>query len=59
MAQGRATDELQSRLSGLLDAWKRMQADLPELNTQLRAAKLAPIRADLAPPRDPNLADEE
>jgi hypothetical protein len=39
--------------------WQKLQADLPELNRQLKAAKLAPIRTDLPPPRDDNLTDED
>jgi hypothetical protein len=58
-AQLAATDSLQRKLPELLDTWQKLQADLPDLNKQLRAAKLAPIRTDLAPPRDTNLADEE
>jgi hypothetical protein len=54
-----ATDSLQGTLGGLLDNWKTLQADLPDLNKRLRAAQLAPIRTDLPPPRDTNLADEE
>src|SRR5256885_17247539 len=33
-------------------SWQRLQADLAALNATLRAAKLAPIRAELPPPRD-------
>jgi len=42
-----------------MGTWQRLQADLPDLNKRLKAAKLTPIRPDLAPPRDENLADEE
>jgi hypothetical protein len=42
-----------------MDEWRKLQADLPALNQRLRAAKLAAVRTDLAPPRDPNLADQE
>ncbi len=58
-AQRAASDALQSKLEGLMNSWKAMQAELPRLNSRLRAAKLAPVRTDLPPPRDPNLADEE
>jgi hypothetical protein len=58
-AQLAATDSLQGKLAPLLDDWQKLQAELPELNRQLRAAKLAPIRTDLAPPRDVNFADQE
>ena len=54
-ATARATDELGS----LLDGWRKLQAELPDLNRQLRAAGLPPVRADLAPPRDVNAADED
>jgi hypothetical protein len=58
-AQRAATDSLQDKLTGELTTWQQLQADLPELNKRLQAAKLAPIRTDLAPPHDANLADEE
>jgi hypothetical protein len=58
-AQLAATEDLQGRLSRLTDRWQKLQADLPDLNRQLKAAKLAPIRTDLAPPRNANFADEE
>jgi hypothetical protein len=58
-AQRAATEDLQGKLAGQLDGWKALQGDLPQLNRQLREAKLAPVRTDLPPPRDPNRADEE
>jgi hypothetical protein len=58
-AQLAATDSLQGKLAPLLDDWQKLQAELPELNRQLRVAKVAPIRTDLAPPRDVNFADQE
>ncbi len=58
-AQLAAADTLQGKLTGVLAKWQALQADLPELNKQLRAAKLGAIRTDLAPPRDMNIADEE
>ncbi|MBV8876298.1 MAG: hypothetical protein JO158_01205 [Gammaproteobacteria bacterium] len=58
-AQRAATEELQGKLAGPLESWKKLQADLPELNRQLHAAKRTAVRTDLPPPRDPNLADEE
>jgi len=58
-AQLGATDIVQATLGGLVNEWKKLQADLPDLNKRLRAAQLAPIRTDLPPPRDANLADEE
>jgi photosystem II stability/assembly factor-like uncharacterized protein len=59
VAQVSATDAAQQALSGLLANWQKLQADLPDLNKRLQAAKLAPVRAELPAPRDPNLADEE
>jgi len=58
-AQLAATATLQSNLTAVLETWQKLQADLPELNRQLKAAKLPPLRADLAPPRDASVADEE
>jgi hypothetical protein len=58
-AQVAATTTVEGRLAGLMGAWQKLQADLPDLNKRLTAAKLAPIRPELAPPRDANLADEE
>jgi photosystem II stability/assembly factor-like uncharacterized protein len=58
-AQLAAADRLQGKLVPLIGAWQKLQADLPDLNRQLKAAKLTPLRTDLAPPRDLNVADEE
>jgi photosystem II stability/assembly factor-like uncharacterized protein len=58
-AQLAATGTAERTLAGLMGTWQQLQADLPDLNKQLQAAKLAPVRADLAPPRDANFADEE
>ena len=58
-AQRAATDIVQDKLTGVLTTWQQLQADLPELNKRLQAARLTPIRTDLAPPRDANLADED
>jgi len=58
-AQVAAAGTAQSSLTPLLGAWQKLQADLPDLNKRLKAAKLTPIRTDLAPPRDANVADEE
>jgi len=54
-----ATATLQQALTGLLRTWQQLQVDLPALNARLRAAKLAPIRAELPPPRDLNAADAD
>jgi photosystem II stability/assembly factor-like uncharacterized protein len=58
-AQLAATAGLRESLGGLLDGWRRLQGELPDLNRQLKAAGLAPVRADLAPPRDVNAADRD
>jgi photosystem II stability/assembly factor-like uncharacterized protein len=58
-AQLSAADTAEHQLSGLLDNWQQMQSALPQLNQRLRAVKLAPVRPDLAPPRDLNVADED
>jgi len=59
VAQLSATDTARRALTGLLSSCRQLQADLPALNTRLRAARLAPIRADLPPPRDLNVADAD
>jgi photosystem II stability/assembly factor-like uncharacterized protein len=58
-AQLAATRSSERELAPLLESWRKLEAELPELNRRLRAAKLAPIRAELPPPRDLNVADEE
>jgi hypothetical protein len=58
-AQLRAAADTQRELAGLMTRWQQLQTELPELNSKLRAAKLAPIRPELAPPRDLNVADED
>ena len=58
-AQKNATQAAQGAFSGVTSDWHKLQGDLPDLNKRLRAAGLAPIRADLAPPRDLNVADED
>jgi len=59
VAQLAAADDVHGRLAPLLGDWQKLQADLPGLNRQLTAAKLTPLRTDLAPPRDVDFADEE
>ena len=59
LAQRSATDAAQDALAGALADWRKLTADLPALNRQLKAAKLAVVRPELAPPRDVNIADEE
>ena len=58
-AQLSATATAHQALTDLLSSWQKLQADLAPLNATLRAAKLAPIRADLPPPRDLNAADRD
>ena len=54
-----ASDAARNKLAAVLQTWNQLQAQLPDLNETLRRARLAPVRADLAPPRDLNVADEE
>jgi hypothetical protein len=58
-AQLNASEAAQEALTDLLRTWQQLQTDLPSLNGHLRADKIAQIRADLPPPRDLNVADEE
>ena len=58
-AQLTATAGVRESFGALLDGWRKLQGGLADLNRQLKAAGLAPVRADLAPPRDVNAADEE
>jgi photosystem II stability/assembly factor-like uncharacterized protein len=58
-AQLAAAASAREALTGLMADWRRLQDELPDLNRQLKAAGLAPLRADLAPPRDVNAADED
>jgi photosystem II stability/assembly factor-like uncharacterized protein len=58
-AQLATTEAEQRALQDVLAVWRKLQADLPELNKSLAAAHLAPVRAELAPPRDLNVADRD
>ncbi|MBV8909355.1 MAG: glycoside hydrolase [Gammaproteobacteria bacterium] len=58
-AQESAAQSLQRSYQALLSQWRQLQAQLPDLNQRLRAARLAPLRTDLPPSRDPNVAEEE
>jgi len=58
-AQLAAAAAARDSLAGLSADWRRLQAGLPDLNRQLQAAGLSPVRAELAPPRDVNAADED
>jgi hypothetical protein len=58
-AQLNATDSAQRAFVPVAADWRKLEADLPDLNKRLRAAGLAPVRADLPPPRDLNVADQD
>jgi len=58
-AQQSAMESLQGTYKALLGQWQQLQGQLPDLNQRLRAARLAPLRTDLPPWRDPNVAEEE
>jgi photosystem II stability/assembly factor-like uncharacterized protein len=58
-AQKSATQSAQSAFLPVLADWRKLESDLPDLNKRLRAAGLAPIRADIPPPRDLNVADQD
>lgn len=58
-AQLAATGAARDSLAGLLAGWRKLQGELPGLNRQLKTAGLAPLRAELAPPRDVNAADQD
>jgi hypothetical protein len=59
VSQQSAADAAQKELAVLLADWRGLAADLGALNRQLKAAKLAMVRPELAPPRDVNFADED
>jgi photosystem II stability/assembly factor-like uncharacterized protein len=54
-----ASEAEEKKLTPLLSSWKQIQTELPAVNKALRAAHLGQIRAELPPPRDRNVADEE
>ena len=58
-AQTVASNAADAKVTPLFATWKQLQAGLPALNKAMRAAHLGKIRADLPPPRDRNVADEE
>jgi hypothetical protein len=49
----------EAKLTALVTQWKQLQTELPAINKALRAARHREIRAELPPPRDQNVADEE
>lgn len=57
-AQRAASEAAEEALREQLTTWLQLQGELPALNSTLRARRLAEIRPELAPARDPNLADE-
>jgi len=54
-----ASNAEEAKLTPALGRWKQLQTELPKVNQALRAAHLGQIRAELPPPRDQNVADEE
>ena len=58
-AQVSASEAVRKKALPLLETWNQLQSELPALNKRLRSARLAPVRPELAPPRDLNVADEE
>ena len=59
VAQATAAGTAAGALAALLGTWQGIEAGLPALNATLRSAGLAPLRPELAPPADRNVADEE
>jgi photosystem II stability/assembly factor-like uncharacterized protein len=58
-AQISASEAAQKKAMPLLETWNQLQSELPGVNKKLRSAGLAPVRPELAAPRDLNVADEE
>lgn len=58
-AQQQAAQTSAARAGELMQRWHQLQQELPRLNQALHAAHQPPVRADLAPAGDPNVADEE
>jgi hypothetical protein len=54
-----ASNAEEAKLTPALARWEQLQSGLPKVNQALRAAHLGQIRAELPPPRDQNVADEE
>jgi photosystem II stability/assembly factor-like uncharacterized protein len=54
-----ASEATLTKFMPLIDTWSRLQSELRTLNESLRHAGLAPVRPELAAPRDLNVADEE
>jgi photosystem II stability/assembly factor-like uncharacterized protein len=59
VAQVEAAAAVEAKLTPALATWTQLQNQLPALNKQLRGARLPPVRPELPPPRDLNVADEE
>jgi hypothetical protein len=58
-AQLAATAAAREQLAGLLSGWRQLQSETIDLNRRLKSAGLAPLKPELAPPRDTELADEQ
>jgi hypothetical protein len=58
-AQARAAELLLKQVDPLVERQEKLVAALAPLNRQLKAAKLAMLKPELAPARDKNAADEE
>jgi hypothetical protein len=58
-AQLAASNTVENTVAQLLQQWQQLQAELPSLNTALRAAHLSTIRSNTPAPRDLNVADED
>jgi hypothetical protein len=60
LAQSNAADLAVQNWQSLAITWQRVREDeVAALNRNLARARLATLRLDLAPPRDPDQADEE
>jgi photosystem II stability/assembly factor-like uncharacterized protein len=51
-AQAQETDSATAAFASLVAEWRTLEAQLPALNTRLRAAGLAEVRPELPPPTD-------
>jgi hypothetical protein len=58
-AQISGSEAVRKKAMPLLETWNQLQSELPALNKKVRSAGLTPVRPELAPPRDLNVADEE
>ncbi len=58
-AQISASEAVRKKAPPLLETWNQLQNELPAVNKRLRSARLMPVRPELPPPRNLNVADEE